>query len=191
MKKLLLAIFLFLSGCAGTDSESTDPYVRGVQLFDDGDYEAAQQEWQPLVRADDCDAQYRYGTLYFFGAGVSKDYRTAEKWWLSAAKRGHAVSQLLLGIMYAGGYVEMRDPGMRMFFNCKKNKCVDEKDNVVAYQWMRLAERNADDDGFKKVARKKAEALKEMLTAEQAANADAYVQGWWPSPDRCKQLHRR
>jgi TPR repeat protein len=193
MKKTLLAVFLLLSGCAGTDTDSSvdsmDPYVKGVQYFDDGKFEAARREWEPLVRAGDCDAQYRYGTLYFFGVGVPKDFRTAEKWWFSAAKRGHAVSQMLLGIMHGGGYVEMRDPGMRIFFNCRKSRCVSEKNPVAAYQWMRLAERNADDDGFRKAARKKAEALQKALTAEQAANADDYARGWRPSPERCKRMH--
>ena len=187
ISNIFIGSFLFvLCGC-GTYYDPADPYVRGIRSFDQKNFEAAKREWEPLANAGDCDAEYRYGTLYFFGAGVPQDFKAANKWWSNAANQGQAFSQFLLATMYAHDYLEIRTPGMRMSFNCKVQDCGFEKDMPEAYQWARLAERYSPYEDNRGHAKEKAEDFKKSLTAEQLAKADRYVQEWKPSPSQCKQ----
>ena len=80
MYKLALVVFVFLLSSCSTYYDPNDPYMRGVRFFDRKNYEAAKQYFEPLANASDCDAQYRYGTLYFLGAGVPENFQTAKKW---------------------------------------------------------------------------------------------------------------
>ncbi|MDA8959707.1 sel1 repeat family protein [bacterium] len=48
-------------------------------------------------------AQILLGVRYYFGAGVSIDYKEAVKWWRKAADQGDASAQFNLGLCYANG----------------------------------------------------------------------------------------
>ena len=48
----------------------------------------------------DIEAQFRLGSIYYQGRGVSLDYSEALKWLRKAAERGHADAQFRLGIIY-------------------------------------------------------------------------------------------
>jgi hypothetical protein len=193
MKKIttsLLLVFLFI-GCAGTYLDPNDQYFRGMRFFDRKNFEMAKRDWEPLAYTGDCDAQYRYGTLFFFGAGVPQDFATAHKWLSPAANQGQAFAQMLLATMYAHDYMEHHSPGgMESYFNCLKG-CRYEKDMMVAYQWMRLAERYTPYDNFRQFAKMQSEKFKKSLTPQQATKADVYVEQWKPSPAQCHQRKMR
>lgn len=184
-----IILVVLLSGC-GTYYDPNDPYMRGIRSFDRNSFEMAKRDWEPLANAGDCDAEYRYGTLYFFGAGVPQDHLTAHKWFSTSANRGQAFSQMLLATMYAHDYMEHHTVAMKSFFNCEKG-CGFEKDMATAYQWMRLAERYTPYDNFRQFAKIKSEEFKQSLTSEQTAKADRYVEEWKPSPAQCKQRKMR
>jgi hypothetical protein len=139
-----------------------------------------------LANAGDCDAEYRMGTLYFLGAGVSQDYKIAHERWLTAANKGQAFARALLATMYAHDVVFIKTHIMTAWYNCR-NGCGYEKDVLVAYQWMRLAERYTPYDAGRNSAREGAEKYKQSLTAKQIAEADRYVQEWTPPLGQCKQ----
>jgi TPR repeat protein len=53
-----------------------------------------------LADKGDADSQYKLGTSYDEGLGVSKDNAEAFKWFHLAAEQGHAHSQFRVGDMY-------------------------------------------------------------------------------------------
>jgi hypothetical protein len=178
-----------LTACA-TYYDPSDSYWRGVRFFDRNSFEMARQEWEPLAKAGDCDAEYRYGTLYFFGAGVPQDYSAAQKWLSRAANQSQAFAQMLLATMYAHDYMEHHTFNMKSYFNCTSG-CGYEKDMVAAYQWMRLAERYTPYDNFREFARAQSGKFKQSLSTEQVTKADLYVEQWKPSPVQCQQRKMR
>ena len=46
-----------------------------------------------MAEAGDCDAQYRYGTLFLLGAGIPKDEAVAVDWLSKAATQGQYRAQ--------------------------------------------------------------------------------------------------
>lgn len=81
----------------------------GYQSYLAGDYEAAFQEWLPLAKLGDVEAQYNLGVMYDEGAGVEVDLASAAEWYRKAAKRGFKDAQTNLGIMYLQGQGVERD----------------------------------------------------------------------------------
>ena len=105
-RKLMTAFVAFVVAAAlgacvpGTYYDPTDRYARGLRLFDRGQHANAISVWKPLAEAGDCDAQYRYGTLFFLGAGVQQSFDLARDWWSKAANQGQYRAQLMLATMY-------------------------------------------------------------------------------------------
>ena len=60
---------------------------------------AAQQSAKDGVAAD----QYKLGTMYVKGQGVTQDYQEAVKWYRLAAEQGEVNAQSALGLMYDNG----------------------------------------------------------------------------------------
>lgn len=182
---LWLVLALLPTACT-TYYTSNDPYVVGVRWFDRNQFAYAKQLWEPLANSGDCDAQYRIGAMYFLGAGVPEDHKTAYKWLSLAANQGQAFAQHLLGVMYAHGYSELRNLHMIMAFNCVSG-CGIEKDMLVAYQWNLLAERNTPYENFRPLLEHYTAKYKSSLTPEQVFKAQNYVNAWTASPAQCKQ----
>lgn len=51
----------------------------------------------------DAPAQYNMGVSYFFGNGVSQDYKQAIDWFLKATEQNNAEAEAFLGEMYDTG----------------------------------------------------------------------------------------
>ncbi len=121
--RLLLAIVLSVwfatPGWAG--------YAEGKAAFDEGDYEIAFEEFQPLAERENINAQYYLGILYRNGWGTLQDDGEAARWLRFAAFQGHAAAQYTMGYMYHHGQ------GVTM-------------DIVEAKRWYRLAARQGDAD---------------------------------------------
>src|SRR3954451_12402561 len=98
----LVLTVVVAAGCVpGTYYDVNDRYVIGMRWFDRDRYDEAIHYWKPLAEAGDCDAQYRYGTLFLLGAGVPKAPGTAVEWWLKAANQGQYRAQVALGHAYS------------------------------------------------------------------------------------------
>ena len=59
--------------------------VGSMGMSASGDYATALRELQPLAEQGHAPAQSGLGMMYFQGTGVSKDYKTAVKWFRHAA----------------------------------------------------------------------------------------------------------
>ena len=190
MKKLLIVVTFLssLSACMipGTYFDPYDDYVRGLRFFDHGKFDEARFYWEPMARKGDCDAQFRYGTLYFLGAGVPQDYEETRRWWLAAANQGQAFAQAMLAIMHAHDVASIKTVNATVWFNCKTG-CGVEKDMAAAYTWLSLSEKCAVYAGQREWAGQLQDTYRPSMTAEQIAEADREVQAWKPSPSQCKQ----
>lgn len=76
-------------------------FMRGVYMFDAGDFVAAAEQWRPLAEQGVVEAQYRLGRLYRFGLGVGPDVTLAQKWLSAAAAQGHEKAAKTLEILPA------------------------------------------------------------------------------------------
>ena len=88
---LCLTLVLLL-GSAGV-SWSAD-FQKGVTAYRSGDYATAIREFQPLAEQGISDAQYNLGLLYENGWGVSKDNKTAVKWYTLGTEQGRQTSKI-------------------------------------------------------------------------------------------------
>jgi len=70
-------------------SESAD-FKKGLTAAQSGDFESTLQEWTPFAEQGDASAQSNLGMMYFTGAGVPQDYKTAVKWYKLAAEQGYS-----------------------------------------------------------------------------------------------------
>lgn len=85
-------------------------FATGAQLFEQGDYEGAIEQWQALADQGDRRAQYRLAQMYAEGVGVRKNDRTAAHWFRQAAERGSIEARYELALMYSIGRGVSRDP---------------------------------------------------------------------------------
>ena len=187
MKKWMIwcAFLLLFSGCA-TYFDPFDEYVRGLRFFDRGAFGPANTIWEQLARAGDCDAQFRLGTLYFLGAGVTQSDETARHWLLAAANQGQAFAQALLAVMYAHDTTQIRTVAREVVFDCTQG-CGFDQNMVEAYKWTSLSERFAVYDGHREGIKKMLIKYSQSLSPEQIADAKQQAQDWTPSPSQCKQ----
>ena len=78
-------------------------YQAGMDANNRGDYATALREWRPLAEQGDPSAQFRLGSLYENGDGVSRDFAKARQWYEKAAAQGEPKAQLYLGLLSAFG----------------------------------------------------------------------------------------
>ena len=76
----------------------------GYQSYLKGDYDAAYEEWLPLAKLGDVEAQFNLGVMYDEGAGVDQDLAVAAGWYQKAAEQGFVDAQANLGMMYYKGH---------------------------------------------------------------------------------------
>jgi len=95
-----LGLSLVLVGLlGGAVPAAAQDFRRGLSAFNRGEYGETLQQWLPLARLEDADAQAGLGYLYFKGLGVLQDYGEAAVWFSRAAERGQPEAQLLLGLL--------------------------------------------------------------------------------------------
>jgi S1-C subfamily serine protease len=78
-------------------------YDSGLAAFNEGDYQAAFREWEPLAQSGEVDAQFALGYLYEYGEGVTQSYRQAAYWYGKAADAGDADAAVAMGYLYESG----------------------------------------------------------------------------------------
>jgi TPR repeat protein len=90
-----LGLVTLLAGCGG----HPDP----VELFENGNYDAAFRIFSKQAAAGDVIASNYLGTHYYLGAGVPRDFVRAAQLYEVAALAEYADAQRNLGIMYLRG----------------------------------------------------------------------------------------
>ncbi len=101
---LNILVMLSLSAC-----ETRRGYFGAVESLNNGDYVAALKEFRKLSLGGLAAAQWRIGTMYEKGLGVSRDHREAIKWYRKAAEQGFKAGLVRLGSMYERGFGVTKD----------------------------------------------------------------------------------
>lgn len=78
-------------------------YDAGYAAFQEGDYQAAFREWEPLAQNGEVDAMFALGYLYEYGEGVTQSYRQAAYWYGKAADAGDVDAAVAMGYLYESG----------------------------------------------------------------------------------------
>ncbi len=130
-------------------------------FMQEGDYEKAIQELQPLADQGSPSAEYLLGEIYFGGHGG--DMQQALKWMTAAAEQGHAQAQARLGMIYAKGL------GVPV-------------NNVEAYRWFSLAAQGADPKAnLKTISETNRSVIAKRLSPAERQQAEALVEDWRPA----------
>jgi hypothetical protein len=136
---------------------------KGLDAFNEGDYETSLAECQPLADEGNVEAQFCVGRLYANGFGVAMDDAQALKWYGLAAAGGHAEAQYNLGVMHANGWgVQMNDDPAAGFYRLAAEQgyvpaqislafsyshgAGVEKNFTEAYKWFDVAAQRGDLD---------------------------------------------
>jgi hypothetical protein len=72
---------------------------RAQSAYDNQDYWEAMRLWQQESDLGDAEAAFNIGRLYDHGLGVRRDEQMAATWFQTAAKRGNAKAQYMLGLI--------------------------------------------------------------------------------------------
>ena len=100
MKRLALVAALIVAGAAPA---TANEFAAGLAAYDNANYVAAFEAWQPLAIVGDPVAESNVGVLYDKGLGVPQDYSMAAMWCRRAAEQGYAVAQFNLALLYKAG----------------------------------------------------------------------------------------
>jgi TPR repeat protein len=117
--KTILFTLLIITGNAYANL-----YDDAMTLYDNKNYKAALNEFEPLAYIGNRKAQNMTGYMYHHGEGVKKDFNKATKFYGMAAENGAALSQYNLGVLYNDRL----------------------KNGKLALYWFTKAEQNGDKD---------------------------------------------
>src|SRR5512139_2231427 len=81
MIAFVLALALAATASAGAMED-------GFAAYQSKEYDKAIGIWRPLAESGDAGAQFRIGTMYAEGLGVTRDDAEAAKWFRRAAEQG-------------------------------------------------------------------------------------------------------
>ena len=150
-------------GDAAAQNELGSRYYAGRGVERD-DVEAAR--WIQLAAVQGyAPAQYNLGLLHFRNRGVAGNDAEAARWYRAAAEQGYAPAQAGLGYLYiyAAG--------------------VDE-DHILAYMWIELAWRAADNDFTKRLYAGQRKELAALMTDGDVREGRRLADAWRPGPSR-------
>ncbi|MCG8325056.1 MAG: hypothetical protein MI673_06025, partial [Thiotrichales bacterium] len=90
---------------AGDDIDVTQEFSisAGRSALEQGRYDEAIRQFQPLAEHGDPEAQSHLASMYYVGRSVQKNYQQAFDWYQRAAEQGHIDSQYSIGNMYLLG----------------------------------------------------------------------------------------
>ncbi len=97
MIKVALLGGLFFA-CSVPQTKAAD-FDKGFEAYQNGDFEVALEEFQPLAEQGYATAQFCLGMMYDKGQGVPQDSKQAIKWYTKAAEQGNTDAQFYLGMI--------------------------------------------------------------------------------------------
>jgi uncharacterized protein len=156
------------------------------------EYEATAKELRKLAEEGNPKAQNGLGLLYKVGAGVSRSYGQAKKWFEEAAKQGHAEAQVNLGMLYLHGDAPPQSTQMALFWFSRAAEQGDvlafanlgemyaqaqgvPQDFIQAYMWFHLAAANGNESSAER-----RDILAMKMTPAQIAEAQERALEWKP-----------
>jgi cell division septation protein DedD len=139
-------------------------FEEGSAAYQQGDYAKALEEWTPLAKNGNQQAQYNIGYMHFNGIGVPKEPAKAAKWFAMAAKQGDAAAQMSLGVMYGTGQ------GV-------------EQDYSQAYIWLTLAAARLPYGDDRDQAVKNRDIVSAKMSRAQITDALGQALNWTPKSE--------
>lgn len=170
----LLFVLLVLAGCRShSNLRSQNGSHSAISKEPEKKIEQAESKFDHQLgpeQSSDAESQYQRGVEYYHGAGVSRDYSEACKWFKLAAEKGHSGAQYSLGMRYVLGEGVTKDEAEA----CKWLKLAAEQGNTSAQY--SLAMRYTKGEGIPKDY---AEAVKWYTrAAEKGIAAAQYSLAW-------------
>lgn len=101
---IILWLLLWIAANAGAD-----PMTDGKTAYDRGDYKAAIENWQLLIKDGRAEGLFLLGVMYAEGKGVVQNHVRAFELYSEAAEKNHIGAQYNLGNQYATGEGVARD----------------------------------------------------------------------------------
>ena len=168
-------------------------FILGSHYLEKRDFSRAAEWFEKAARRGLAVAQYRLGTLYERGRGVTRDAKEALKWYEKAARAGNVKAMHNLAVMLTNGqggrtsYAE----AARWFLSAARHGLRDSqynlavlyqrglgvlKDEEEAYKWYGIAARIGDTD-----AARLRESLKAGLDGKTIARLEREIASWKPA----------
>ena len=181
---LVLGTFFLLSFPAWAD------FNDGHNAYINEDYEAAFQEWEPLAKRGDADAQNMLGFMYRWGQGFAKNFEKAREWYRRSADQGNPTAQSNLGLVYWYGLGVPKDHKQAFHWFLRaaeqgnaagqshlglmyfEGKGVAQ-DYVQSYKWAYLSANQGQDQAIQGLSM-----LEKVMTLEQINKAKALARNW-------------
>lgn len=165
-------------------------FQKGVDAYENGDYQTALREWQPFAEQGFAAAQYNLGQMYAQGQGMPQNNAEAVKWYRKAAEQGYAVAQFNLGVMYHDGKgVPQNDADAAKWYREAAEQGVAEaqynlgvvyaqgrgvlQDYVKSHMWLNIAGSNGSSQAI--VNR---DSLAKLMTPQQIQQAQTMAADW-------------
>ena len=194
MKNILLVrlVFLVFMIVGAVPSLAWADFLDGEDAYLQEDYTRALEEWRPLAKGGNVEAQNMLGYMYRYGQGVPQDFEQARYWYRLAADQGHARAQNNLGVMYRQGLGMPQDyqEALRWFRRSAEqgNGGAQNhlglmyfqgegvaKDEVEAYKWAYLSAEQGVEPAMQAV-----EFLEHQLTSDQIQEGKRLAREWTP-----------
>jgi uncharacterized protein len=171
-----------------------------LAAYRSGDYAKALELWRPLAEKGDRTAQFRLGSLYAEGKGVTRDDKTAMTWFLKAAEQGDPMAQYDA----AGGYVSGIGVDQDLAAAAKWfRRAADQgmayaqlnlgllyaaghgvpQDNVEAMTWLQIALFGLPPGGARSDVARAMEDVSSKMTQEQREDAREHARIWRAKPE--------
>lgn len=163
---LLLAFNAY--GGEAEDKGADDPYIAGLILYKEKQYDKAIELWRPLAEQKDCDALNGLGMAYLLGKGVAPDWREAVALWTQSAKLGDNNAQLTLADLY------FQSASTRFYF-CANGACGVKRDYTAAFKWYSVVEKTTSNTAMQRYASNAIILMLNRLTPEEVENVEILV----------------
>ena len=167
----------------------------GMTMFEQGRFEAAEAELEPLAEAGDARAQYILGVIFQNGLSGKQYPGSAVAWFRKAASQGYVEAQMELGRMYRDGDGVAQDPeemikwyklaaeqgdvGAQLFVaDAYAYGHGVEPDRIAAYMWYEIAMRY-----WGGLAEQAKQQVADRMTPEEVAEAKRLAEAIMPAAE--------
>lgn len=192
-----LALFREAAGDGSVDAQTELGWIYANGVGVPVDYAEAIHWYQKGAEQGDAKAAYGLGVRYMTGQGVARDYTAAEKWFVKAAENGNGDAQYNLGLLFLNLEPDENLPpdpvraGLYLLMAANQNVTDAQallgmlyatgqgvkQDNVEAYFWLSLAEKNNDPQ-----SKADLRDLKKKMSPQEVAGAKSRADRWRPQP---------
>jgi len=170
MASNVFVLCTMLLGSCGTYYDPGDPYVRGLRWWDRGQTQRAIEQWEPLVRENDPDAQFRYG--WYLLTSVPGKSSDAIELFRKAGDQGQPKALMVLGDLYFQSSDNV---------TFKVTKAPFPRDSKQALEFYLKGQRSAIYDGEREALKRVIPKVEGELSTEDSTAIRNVVEKWKPT----------